>query len=134
MNKFTLSVFTPDGERFRGEVVSVIAPGVDGLFGIWAHHAAMLAALGIGELTYRLPDGTEKHVAIAGGLLEVGNNTVTLLADVAEFSDQIDLERAKKALERAQQRLQNPDKFTDVDRARAALMRALNRIKVHGKQ
>lgn len=134
MNKFTLSVLTPDGERFRGEVVSVTAPGVDGLLGIWANHASMIAALGIGELTYILLDGGERHVAIAGGLLEVGNNKVTLLADVAEFSDQIDFGRAKSALERAQYRLDHLDDVTDVDRARAALMRARNRLKVIGKQ
>lgn len=133
MKIFALSVLTPDGERFHGEVESVTAPGVDGSMGIWANHAPMIAALGIGELSYRLIDGSESHVAIAGGLLVVGDNKVTLLADVAEFSDQIDIDRAKSALDRAQYRLEHLDEVTDVDRVRAALLRAQNRLKVRSK-
>ena len=130
MNTFKLSILTPEGEIYCGDAVSVIAPGIDGSFGIWANHAPMMAALGIGEIIYRTPDGESVEIAVAGGMLEVSNNAVSLLADVAELPERIDLNRAQRALDRAQTRLNSHDLEIDYERARLAMLRALNRINI----
>jgi F-type H+-transporting ATPase subunit epsilon len=95
-------------------------------------HTPLLALLGIGELWYR--QGTEKHyLALAFGFAEVQPDRVTILAQMAERADEIDVARAEAARKRAEERLAKPTADLDAERARIALMRSLIRIQVAGR-
>ena len=123
-----LHIVTPDRPVVKEQVEEVEIPGVDGYFGVLPGHTPMLAALSVGELWYR--KGQEKtYLAIAEGYVEVLPDRVTILAQLAERADEIDLERAERARERAAQRLGGR---SDVDyaRARIALMKSLTRLQV----
>lgn len=127
---FHLEVVTPDRSLLSEEVVSLVAPGVEGYLGVLANHAPLVTELGVGILRLRYLDDTEEDVAISGGFMEVVNNRVLILADAAERPQDIDIQRAREALLRARQRLQDPT--VDRERARAALEHAINRLKVAG--
>jgi len=127
---FHLEIVTPDRALLSEEVVSIIAPGVEGYLGVLANHAPLVTELNVGVLRIRYPDDTEENVAVSGGFMEVANNRVLVLADAAERPRDIDIQRAKEALLRARRRLQDPT--MDRERARAALERAINRLRVAG--
>lgn len=125
-----MEIVTPDRALLSEEVVSIIAPGVEGYLGVLANHAPLVTELNVGVLRIRYPDDTEENVAVSGGFMEVANNRVLVLADAAERPQDIDIQRAKEALLRARRRLQDPT--MDRERARAALERAINRLRVAG--
>ena len=129
MEALRLEIVTPDKVVLEANVDYVGAPGVDGEFGVLPGHIPLLAALSIGELYYK--QGAETHWAfVAGGFAEVSDNKVSILAEAAELSSDIDVDRAQQALERA--RLEAKPGKADVDliRATAALQRAVGRIHV----
>ena len=131
MEALRLEIVTPDKVVLEANVDYVGAPGVDGEFGILPGHIPLLAALSVGELYYK--QGTETHWAfVAGGFAEVSDNKVTILAEAAELSSDIDVDRAQQALERAQARLETKAGKADLDliRATTALQRAVSRIRV----
>lgn len=133
--RFDLRLLTPERTVLETKVVSIIAPGSEGYLGILANHAPLITALVPGKLTIRESDtrGAGEFVfAISGGFLEVSNNSATILADAIEPPEKIDLDRAKRARERAQERLRDMSGKIDAVRAEAALKRALNRIKIAG--
>ncbi len=108
---------------------AVIAPGSLGELGILPSHAPLMTTLGIGELRAR--HGTEETVfAISGGFLEVRDNVVTVLADVAERAEEIDIERARVARERAAAALATREEEVDIALTQAALRRSLIRLRV----
>ena len=112
----------------------VVAPGAEGYFGVLPGHAAMLTTLKPGEVTYRSGQ-TEHHLAVLGGFAEVRAERVIILAENAERPEEIDRERAERARQRAEMRLQgrSPDGLVEeIDFARAleALARALTRLLV----
>ncbi len=111
----------------------LIAPGAEGQLGILPRHAALMTTLDAGELIFRRGAG-EESFAISGGFMEVKNDRVTVLADAAEASEEIDIARAEAARARAEERLRRyrDQAVRDVDlaRAQAALQRALLRLKV----
>ena len=121
---FTLRVITPEAIALDETVDSIKIPGVDGSMGILPRHAAMVAALDAGELDYT-QDGREHALFVAGGFCEVRGATVRVVSDAAERPQDIDVERAAKAAERARERLRTPG--VDVLRANAALRRAMMR-------
>jgi F-type H+-transporting ATPase subunit epsilon len=123
-----LKIVTPERTVYAESIVSLVAPGVDGYFGVLAHHAAMLAEVGVGRLTAIHADGSKDEMAVAGGFLEVGSDATTVLADSAERKQDIDVHRAEAALQRAKERLAQPERDIDMARAEAALTRALNRM------
>jgi F-type H+-transporting ATPase subunit epsilon len=127
---FTLEIVTPRKMMFKGEVMSFSAPGVVGGFQVLYNHAPLLSNLQIGEVKYVDTQGREFRYATSGGFVEVMDNHVVLLAETAERTDEIDVERAKSAEERARKRIAEKSKDTDVERAQAALARALNRLRV----
>jgi len=127
---FLLSIVTPEKIFYEEEASSVIAPGIEGYLGILTDHAPLITALVPGKLTVKNSKGPEVIMAVSGGFLEVLKNKVMILADTIEFAKDIDLERAKKALGRAKQRLKSKEKDIDIPRAIAALKRAQNRIAV----
>ncbi len=100
-------IATQDHLLFEGEAEAVIAPGAEGEMGILPHHAPLLTTLGIGLLRVRR-EGQEEVFTIAGGILEVQSDVVTVLADVGENVAEIDVERAETARKRAQSLLQRP--------------------------
>src|SRR5512135_718397 len=99
-----LEVVTPDRMVLSTEADVVVCPGVEGQFGVLFGHIPFLSALGIGEMYYRSGSKTE-YLAVAGGFAEVTGAKVTIVAEAAELGHEIDVERAKRALERAQRRL-----------------------------
>ncbi len=107
----------------------VVAPGIEGYLGILPRHAPLLTALRPGELVVK-KGGEEYAYAISGGFLEVLPDQVTILADTAERSDEIDIERAEAARRRAQERLASAMTEQEIAAAKASLAKALVRIKV----
>jgi F-type H+-transporting ATPase subunit epsilon len=129
---FHLEIVTPKRIVFKGEVTSFSAPGTDGGFQVLHSHAPMLASVKIGKVKISEASGTESHYAISGGFVEVRDNKVILLAETAERTDEIDVERVKAARDRALKRLAEKYPETDIERAKLALYRALNRLKIAG--
>ena len=128
--KLTLEVVVPQRRLLREEVDSVTAPGAMGCFGVLPGHTPLLTALEAGELSYQI-NGDTRYLATSGGYAEVRPDTVTILAETAEPTHEIDLERAQQAKERAEERLrQRDDEEIDFSRAQAALQRSLARILV----
>ena len=130
MPAFKLDIVTPERTVYSARIQSLRAPGSEGGFGVLPRHAAMLAALEIGPLSFVEEEGdSQRRMAISGGFAEVLGDSVTILAETAEFAEEIDPERAREARDRALERLAQAQKI-DEARARAALARALNRLKV----
>jgi F-type H+-transporting ATPase subunit epsilon len=124
---------TPTRLLVSAEVDEVVAPGVEGYFGVLPGHAPFLTTLGAGEVMYR-QGREENHVAVSGGFAEVTSERVIILAEAAEIPEEIDVERAERARQRAEQHLAGrpPEGREEVDYARAvaALSRALARLQV----
>jgi len=130
MATFTLSIVTPEHILFEEEVESIVVPGAQGYLGVLAHHAPLITPIVPGKLAVSKSSSTEIVFAISGGFLEVSHNRATVLADAVEYADEIDIERAKKALERVQNRLRERPEGLDFDRATASMKRAENRLKI----
>ncbi len=128
--KIRLEVVTPSGAVVDDDVDIVNAPGYGGDFGVLAHHAPMLSTIKIGTLSYE-KDKERKTLMVSGGFCEVSNNVITFLVESAEFSSDIDVERARQAKDRAEKRLGQAasDQSINTLRAEAALQRALVRLK-----
>ena len=127
--KLALEIVTPDRALVREEVDEVQLPGSQGYFGVLPGHTPLLTMLKVGELWYRI--GQEKHyLAIAGGFVEVLPDRVTVLAQIAERAQEIDVARAETAKQRAEERLARPAQDIDLDRARIALTKSLVRLQV----
>ena len=124
-----LQIVSADRSLVNERVDEVEIPGADGYFGVLPGHTPLLALLSAGELWYR--QGQEKHyLAIAFGFAEVLPDRVTILAQVAERADEIDVARAEAARKRVEQRMTAPPPDIDWERARVALMKALVRLQV----
>ncbi len=130
-DKLTLDIVTPYGHVFTDEVDEVIASGSEGEFGVLPNHIQFLTTLNIGMLTYRKGSETG-HFFVNWGYAEVGPDKVTILADSAEKSEEIDIERAQEAIKRAEERLKKAEKIDEI-RATSALDRALTRVQVGEK-
>jgi F-type H+-transporting ATPase subunit epsilon len=125
--KLLLEIVTPDRKVLSQDVDYVGAPGALGEFGVLPNHIPFLSALGIGNLYYK-DAGKTHYVFVSGGFAEVSPDKVTILAEAAEMATDIDTERARKAQERAQQRLARAQDKIDHARAQAALRRSLARL------
>jgi F-type H+-transporting ATPase subunit epsilon len=106
---------------------SFVAPGIEGQLGILPHHAPLMTVLQPGELLIR-KGGEEAFLAVTGGFMEVLGNKVTVLADAAERSEEIDEQRAQQAVERAQERIRNRDSDQQLEEALRSLRRAQVRV------
>jgi F-type H+-transporting ATPase subunit epsilon len=131
--KILLEVVTPDRKLLSAEADVAVCPGVEGQFGILRGHIPFLSALDIGEMYYR--DGAKtEYLSVSGGFAEVTGQKVTIVAESAELGHEIDIERARRALERAEKRLAAArTEAIDFTRAEAALRRAVMRMKVAGR-
>ena len=127
--KLTLEIVTPDRALVTAQVDELQLPGAEGYFGVLPAHTPMLATLQVGEMWYRI--GQEKHyLALAFGFVEVLPERVTVLAQIAERAEDIDVARAEAAKRRAEQRVSNPAADMDFERARIAMMKSLIRLQV----
>jgi len=128
-----LEIVTPEKLAYSGTVDEVTCPGSEGEFGVLRGHASLLSAIKFGELSY-LKDGKRVSYAVNTGYAEVTGSKVTVLVETAERADQIDVDRARRAKEAAEQKLA---KFTkedpEYDRAKIALERAEARLKIAGQ-
>ncbi|OGQ65917.1 MAG: ATP synthase F1 subunit epsilon [Deltaproteobacteria bacterium RIFCSPLOWO2_12_55_13] len=132
--KIRLKLVTPGRLLLDEEVDEVTAPGALGEFGVLPKHISFLTLLEVGEMSYK-QGGERHHLALSGGYAEVLDEVMTVLAGAAEYSDEIDIERARAARERAEKRmaeLSQEDK--EFAAAEAALRRALVRLQVAGKE
>ena len=131
---FKLEIVTPKRVVFDGEAESLTAPGVEGGFQVLVNHAPMLAEIGVGEVTVRDAEGQRTHYATSGGVVEVKRNHVIVMAESAERADEIDTKRAEAAQDRARARIAERPADTDLGRARNALSRAANRLRVSARE
>ena len=128
---YGLQIATQERVVLSADIVSLIAPGVEGKLGVLARHAPLLTELTVGQVKITYPDETVELVATTGGIMEVSEAGVIVLADAAERAGEIDVQRAEAARDRAEGRLRAAaeETETDVERARLALLRAINRLK-----
>ncbi len=127
---FPLEILTLQKQFLREDARFVIAPGQEGMFEILPNHAQFVFALKSGPLRLRTPDGKDKYVAVGGGFLVVQKERTTVLTRSAERPEEINVDRAQQAKQRAEERLAIQNQAIDVARAQAALQRALARLKV----
>jgi F-type H+-transporting ATPase subunit epsilon len=127
-----LTIVTPSGSAYRGDVDAVVLPGSEGDFGVLPGHERLLSALRCGEVQIE-KGGQTVHAAIAGGFAQITGEQVTVLADACELAREIDIARAERALQRCEQGLMGLDRDTEAARIaefETALERARNRIAV----
>ena len=134
MKTIKVSVVTPDGPVYESDVEMVSTKAKSGELGILPGHIPLVAPLEIGAVRLKLAGGKQEQIAVSGGFLEVRPEQVTVLAQAAEKASDIDVERAQRAKERAEQRLQQAQQeHVDFKRAELALRRAVNRLNVAAK-
>jgi F-type H+-transporting ATPase subunit epsilon len=134
MGTLILEIVTPKGVLVSQNVDMVIAPGAEGEFGVLPGHIDFLSAIVPGKLRFDY-GGKSDHMAVNSGFAEVSGGRLSILADSAEKANDIDIERARRAMERAKKRLEKDrsSKAIDFQRAEAALKRAISRIEVAEK-
>lgn len=131
-DSFELVIVTPERQLLRQASIEAELPGADGCLGILPGHAPLITELGIGQLTFRPASGGSEAqpLAVMRGFAEVLGDRVTVLAEVAEKPEEIDVQRAEEAKRRAEERLASNDPDIDWDRASAQLKRSLVRLHV----
>lgn len=129
MAEMRLEIITAERQVYGDDVELVVAPGADGELGILPHHAPLMTMLQPGEILIR-KDGEDTFMAVTGGFMEVIGNKVTILADAAERSEEIDEARAQQAVERARERLASQETDLQMERALGAMRRAQVRLNV----
>jgi len=135
VGKLTLRVITPDRIVLDTQAESVRVPGVDGSMGFLPRHASIVAALDVGQLTWR-EGGTEQRLFVSGGFVEVRADTVRVVSEAGERPADIDVERAREAERRARERLDQGGEqavVIDILRAELALKRAMMRLRTAGE-
>jgi F-type H+-transporting ATPase subunit epsilon len=133
MKTVQVDVVTPERTVYGGEARMVIARGVEGEIGVLPGHAPLVTPLKISTLLIKEESG-DRQIAVSGGFLEVRPDKVTILAETAELPEEIDVKRAKQAIERAQQQLTGLSKGDlSISVLEQAIARAKNRLKVAGE-
>jgi F-type H+-transporting ATPase subunit epsilon len=132
-DSFQLEIVTPEKKVVDTTAAEVQIPGKNGYLGILPGHAPLITELAVGEITFRT-NAEPQRLAVAWGFAEVLPDKVTILAETAERPSEIDVERARKAKARAEQRLTSGDTNVDVERALNAMHKAETRLEVAGKK
>ncbi|MGB3367608.1 MAG: ATP synthase F1 subunit epsilon [Acidaminobacteraceae bacterium] len=130
---FNLEIVTPDKSFFSGEVEMAIIRTSEGDVGLLKAHEPLVAPVSVGSLRIKGTDGKFTEAACAGGFMTVTEDGVMVLTDAAEWAHEIDVNRAKEALGRAQDRIAKNAKEVDDARAKTSLARAMNRVRISGK-
>ena len=125
--KIAVEVVTPERSVLKRAVSSLVVPASGGYLGVLYNHAPLVTGLQAGVISMK-DENAEETMAISGGFMEVIENKATIMADTAETTDEIDLQRAEQAKERARERLKQRPEGLDVARAEFAMRRALARI------
>lgn len=125
-----LKIITPKGLFLEEDIDSLNVKTVEGYRTLLSNHIPLVAMLAICKCTTK-SKGTTKEYALAGGLLQMHENEMRILSDAVEFKSEIDVERSKRAEERAKARLEKKEENLDIRRAETALAKAINRINVH---
>lgn len=133
MNTFKLNVATPDGGVFSGDAVSITVKTTEGDVQLLSAHADYLAALGTGVAKIVLPDGAKKTASVSGGFISCVGGAVDVVATTVEFSEDIDLDRARAAKEKAEVLVSEAKDEKALRLAKAKLSRAIARISASGK-
>lgn len=129
MATFPLKVLTSEKEFFSGEVERIVVRTTSGDVGILHGHVPYTAALGIGMLLIT-QEGKQRAAAVAGGFVDVSKEQTVVLARSCEWADEIDVSRAKQAMERAKEKLKQEVSRHEMDTAQVKLKRAINRIRI----
>ena len=130
---FTLRVIASDKIFYDGKCIQLIIPTTDGAMGILANHETMVVAVSNGDMRIQTEDGSWIEAVIGTGFAQISNNRAMVLADTAERPEEIDEERAKRALERAQVRLRQRQSLQEYHLSQAALSRAMSRLSMSSK-
>lgn len=133
MATFKLTVVTPSRVIFDDEVEEIIVRTMSGDVGILKNHINYVAPLDIGAMKV-IANGQKRLAAVAGGMIKVDNQKTTILTNACEWVDEIDVERAKRAVERAKAYIENPTELHTIDVAEIKLRRAMNRIELSGRK
>jgi F-type H+-transporting ATPase subunit epsilon len=133
MTRLAFEIVTAERVVYSQEVDVVVAPSVDGQLAVLPQHAPLMTMLQPGEILVRMGE-EEQSMFVSGGFMEVIGNRVTVLADTAERAEEIDTARAEEARQRAHERIALPSSEADQERARAAMMRSLMRLRVAEKR
>jgi len=124
-----LEIVSSEKIAAKGKIESISAPGTVGEFQVLYNHAPLVSSLGVGLIRIVNEFGEKTSFSTTGGIFEVRDNKVTILAETIESKEEIDIERAKNSIVRAENRLKSGEKGVDIMRARYAIKRSLNRLK-----
>jgi F-type H+-transporting ATPase subunit epsilon len=131
---FDIEIATPERLLAREKAIRAQIPAADGYIGVLPDHAPLLSELGIGAMTYTTPGDHRFTLAIRGGFLEIHNNVVRVLTDIAELGNEIDVSQAEKDLKHAQDAMINPALGIDIASALIAVRHAQARIDAARKE
>jgi F-type H+-transporting ATPase subunit epsilon len=131
---FEIEIATPERLLAREQAIRAQIPAAEGYIGVLPDHAPLLSELGIGAMTYTTPGDHRFSLAVRGGFLEINNNVVRVLVDIAEKADEIDVSQAEKDLKQAQDAMINPALGIDIASALIAARHAQARIDAARKE
>lgn len=134
MSTLLLEVVTPERIVYSQQADMVIVKGAEGELGILPNHIPLVTPLKIAPVRVKKSGGQEDLIAVHGGFIEVRKEKVVVLAEAAELPEEIDVDRARAAKERAERRLSEKAENIDFTRAQIALQKAINRLRVSGRQ
>ena len=129
--QFKLSIITPEKIFFEGETSRLIVRTTEGDLGILAHHTSLVSSRPSGPMRIMQEDGSFRTAALSSGILKIGGNKVSIIANAVEWADEIDIEWAKRSEADARTKLDTLKDKHQLDLAELKLKRALNRISVH---
>ena len=130
---FHLDILAASVPFYRGDCVSLVVPTTDGEFGSLANHSDAVGAICAGELQFETEEGEHRRAAVAQGLFKIDGDRVLLLLDAAERPEDIDVNRALRAREEAEEALRQKRSMAEYQLAQGNLARALNRLRVSGR-
>ena len=133
MEPFQVHILAADKTFYEGPCVSLTIPTSDGELGIWAHHAAMIAAVQPGTLRYQLPEEEPRIAAISPGMVKVEKNVVLVLVDSIERPEEIDAARARREADQAREIILQKKCRQEYQIAQGNLARALNRLRISSR-
>ena len=133
MEPFQVHILAADKTFYEGPCVSLTIPTSDGELGIWAHHAAMIAAVQPGTLRYQLPEEEPRIAAISPGMVKVEKNVVLVLVDSIERPEEIDAARARREADQAREIILQQKSRQEYQIAQGNLARALNRLRISSR-
>ena len=133
MEVFQAHILAADRSFYEGPCVSLTVPTSDGELGIWAHHAAMIAAVQPGTLRYQLPEEEPRIAAISPGMVKVEKNVVLVLVDSIERPEEIDAARARREVDQAREIILQKKSRQEYQIAQGNLARALNRLRISSR-